>query len=70
MAEEKSAAADALLAFGPKPGAAEAEGTSEYEDEFDAAAADAFPDLAGDPARLASFKQAIESCVQKAMKKK
>lgn len=68
MAAEKEEI-DLLAAFPPKPGAKE-EGAGEYEDEFSSAAADAFPDLAGDPARIASFKQAVQSCVQEALAKK
>jgi hypothetical protein len=56
---------DVLSAFGPKPGAKGAtEESSEYEDEFSSAAADAFPELADDPARLEALKQAIKACVR------
>jgi len=55
---------DVLSAFGPKPGAKGTEEASEYEDEFSSAAADAFPELADDPARLEALKQAIKACVR------
>ena len=38
---------------------------AEPTDDFTAAASEAFPDLAGDPARIAALKTAISLCVEK-----
>lgn len=38
-----------------------------YDDEETAALAEAFPDMASDPARLEAFKTAVKICVENAM---
>ena len=48
--------------MGEEPSAPE---TVEPTDDFTAAASEAFPDLAGDPARIAALKTAIALCVEK-----
>lgn len=40
-----------------------------YSDEETAAIAEAFPDLAGDPMRLAAFKTAVQMCVDRALER-
>lgn len=39
----------------------------EYDDEETAALAEAFPEMASDPARLEAFKTAVKICVENAM---
>lgn len=58
---------------GDKMGAMEDEAASapessaapEVTDDFAAAASEAFPDLAGDPARIEAFKTAVKLCLEK-----
>jgi hypothetical protein len=42
-------------------------GVGDYDDEETAALAEAFPDMASDPARLEAFKTAVKICVENAM---
>ena len=50
--------------MGEEPSSPEA-AAPEATDDFTAAASEAFPDLAGDPARIAALKTAIALCVEK-----
>ncbi len=47
--------------MGEEPSAPEA---AEPTDDFTAAASEAFPELAGDPARIAALKTAIKVCLE------
>jgi hypothetical protein len=40
-----------------------AEDTEDMDAEFEQAAVDAFPDMEGQPERIAALKQAIQACV-------
>ena len=51
-----------LMGMGEEPEAAEAE--PEALDDFASAISEAFPDIAGDPARIDALKTAIKLCLE------
>jgi hypothetical protein len=56
------------LALGLPKGKGKSEGgdaDSEYDDDFESAAVDAFPELEGSPERIEAFKQAVMACMDR-----
>jgi hypothetical protein len=69
MAAEPTKKPLAVLALGIGKPVKKGEGGDEeesYSDDFESAAADAFPELKDDPDRMAAFRQAVMSCVDNA----